>query len=49
VNVWRVDWVYLDATGGPWIATQSAADGSGNVLTAHLAHRAARLLGRLGV
>jgi hypothetical protein len=31
VAVWRVDRVYLDAEGGPWIATQSDMTASGNV------------------
>lgn len=31
VAVWRVDRVYVDADGGPWIATQAVMDGSGNV------------------
>lgn len=28
VSVWRVDRVYADATGGPWIATQEAVGGT---------------------
>jgi hypothetical protein len=31
VAVWRVDRVYLDAEGGPWIATQLVMNDSGNV------------------
>jgi hypothetical protein len=31
VQVWRVDRVYLDAPGGPWIATQTDAAGSGDL------------------
>ena len=56
VQAWRVDWVYLDAAGGPWIATQSVEGGSGNVLeippvwhTAPRGKELAGLVGRLGV
>ena len=56
VWVWRVDRVYLDAEGGPWIATQSIADGASTITDSPLAwHTAARgkelaaLLDRLGV
>jgi hypothetical protein len=31
VAVWRVDHVFLDAPGGPWISTQTDVSGSGNV------------------
>ena len=31
VSVWRVDRVYLDAKGGPWISTQVDPTGSGNI------------------
>jgi hypothetical protein len=31
VSVWRVDRIYLDAPGGPWIATQMSFDGSGDI------------------
>jgi hypothetical protein len=31
VSVWRVDRIYLDAPGGPWIATQTSVDGSGDI------------------
>ena len=30
-SVWRVDRVYLDAEGGPWISTQVDHTGSGNI------------------
>jgi hypothetical protein len=58
VNVWRVDWVYLDAAGGPWVATQTqpASGGSGAVSnrppvwhTAPRGKELAGLLDRLGV
>lgn len=32
VSVWRVDRVYLDAPGGPWISTQTDPAGTGNLL-----------------
>ena len=31
VSVWRVDRIYPDAPGGPWIATQTSYDGSGDI------------------
>jgi hypothetical protein len=31
VSVWRVDRIYPDAPGGPWIATQTSFDGSGDI------------------
>ena len=56
VWVWRVDRVYLDADGGPWISTQTATDGASTITDSPLAwHTAARgkelaaLLDRLGV
>ena len=56
VRVWRVDRVYLDAEGGPWISTQSIADGASTITDSPLGwHTAARgkelaaLLERLGV
>jgi hypothetical protein len=55
VAVWRVDRVFLDAPGGPWISTQTV-DGSGDVWDKPAAwHKAERggelaaLLDRLGV
>ena len=55
VAVWRVDRVFLDAPGGPWISTQTV-DGSGDIwdkpATWHKAERGgelAALLDRLGV
>lgn len=56
VEVWRVDRIYFDADGGPWISTQSVAGGSGSIWDSALVwHTAARgkelatLLDRLGV
>jgi hypothetical protein len=56
VSAWRVDWVYLDAAGGPWIATQSAPGGSDSVMaippvwhTVPRGKELAGLLDRLGV
>ncbi len=56
VTVWRVDRVYLDAAGGPWIATQWDASGDGSIgsaapvwHTAVDAKELAALLHRLGV
>ncbi|MGH8892467.1 MAG: hypothetical protein ACRDWY_04050 [Actinomycetes bacterium] len=56
VQVWRVDRVYLDAEGGPWIATQTTLDESGTIWdTPAVWHTAtdgkllASLLDRLGV
>ena len=34
VSVWRVDRVYADATGGPWIATQEAVGGTTDIWSA---------------
>ena len=31
VSVWRVDRIYPDAPGGPWIASQTSFDGSGDI------------------
>jgi hypothetical protein len=31
ISVWRVDRIYPDAPGGPWIATQTSFDGSGDI------------------
>ncbi|MDQ1601870.1 MAG: hypothetical protein QOD68_3344 [Actinomycetota bacterium] len=31
VSVWRVDRIYLDAPGGPWIASQMSFDGNGDI------------------
>jgi hypothetical protein len=31
VSVWRVDRIYPEAPGGPWIATQTSFDGSGDI------------------
>ena len=31
VQVWRVDRIYLDAAGGPWIATQQVLGGTGSI------------------
>lgn len=57
VHVWRVDRIYFDAAGGPWISTQTGTgESSGSVLdTAAVWHRPERgkelaaLLDRLGV
>ena len=56
VSVWRVDRVYLDAKGGPWISTQVDNTGTGNIWdkppvwhTAVDAKLLAALLHRLGV
>jgi hypothetical protein len=58
VSVWRVDRIFLDASGGPWIATQEVMDGGdvGQALDAQAAwHRPTdakqlgSLLGRLGL
>lgn len=56
VSVWRVDRVYLDAKGGPWISTQVDSTGTGNIWdkppvwhTAVDAKLLAALLHRLGV
>ncbi len=56
VTVWRVDRVYLDAKGGPWISTQTDVSGNGSVWdvppvwhTAVDAKLLAALLHRLGV
>jgi len=34
VSVWRVDRVYVDAAGGPWISTQEALGGSTDIWSA---------------
>ena len=34
VSVWRVDRIYLDAAGGPWIATQELLGGSSDIWSA---------------
>jgi hypothetical protein len=31
VSVWRVDRIYPDAPGGPWISSQTSFDGSGDI------------------
>lgn len=56
VQVWRVDRVYLDAKGGPWISTQSDISVSGTIWdippvwhTAASGKELAALLDRLGV
>jgi hypothetical protein len=55
VSIWRVDRVFLDAKGGPWIATQSSMDGAevfSKPASWHLAKNGkalAGLLDRLGV
>lgn len=56
VQAWRVDRVYLEADGGPWISTQIATDGSGTIWdippvwhTAASGKELAALLDRLGV
>lgn len=56
VQVWRVDHVYFEAAGGPWIATQTTAGDSGSILDNPVVwHRATSgkelvaLLNRLGV
>ncbi len=56
VSVWRVDRVYVDAAGGPWISTQQAIGGTDSIWDApETWHRAtepkalAQLLGSLGL
>jgi hypothetical protein len=56
VSVWRVDRVYLDPAGAPWIASQVNLDGSPDIWSAPIVwHRATQgaelvaLLGRLGL
>lgn len=56
VTVWRVDRVYFDADGGPWISTQTATGESSSIWDSPVAwHTAVRgkalaaLLDRLGV
>lgn len=56
VSVWRVDRVYVDAPGGPWIASQEDVTGSGNIWDApEVWHKAAepkallQLLGSFGL
>ena len=56
MQVWRVDRVYLDAKGGPWISTQSDISASGTIWdvppvwhTAASGKALAALLDRLGV
>ena len=54
--MWRVDRVYVDAAGGPWISSQEAVGGTGNIWDApETWHRSAepkalvQLLGPLGL
>jgi len=56
VQVWRVDRVYLDAKGGPWVSTQTTLDGTGNLWDSPVVWHApdrgkelAALLTKLGV
>ena len=56
VTVWRVDRIYPDAPGGPWIATQTSFDGSGDIWSSPVQwHQATqgtaltRLVTRLGL
>jgi hypothetical protein len=52
VTVWRVDRVYTDAPGGPWIASQETGGGIGNIWDApetwHRADEPKALLAMLG-
>ena len=51
VSVWRVDRIYFDAPGGPWIATQTSFDGSADIWSSpvqwHTATRGKALMGLL--
>jgi hypothetical protein len=51
VSVWRVDRIYPDAPGGPWIASQTSFDGSGDIWSSpvqwHTATQAKVLMGLL--
>jgi hypothetical protein len=51
VSVWRVDRIYPDAPGGPWIASQTSFDGSGDIWSSpvqwHTATQAKALMGLL--
>jgi hypothetical protein len=51
VSVWRVDRIYPDAPGGPWIASQTSFDGSGDIWSSpvqwHTATQGKALVGLL--
>ncbi|QNE22411.1 hypothetical protein F1D05_36585 [Kribbella qitaiheensis] len=55
MSVWRLDIIYPDAPGGPWIATTVSTDGSGRLSDTPVWHRAdepaalAKLLGSLNL
>ena len=51
VSVWRVDRIYFDSPGGPWIASQTSFDGSGDIWSSpvqwHTATQGKALMGLL--